>query len=148
MQPTEGNVKTSARNQFQGAIAAITKGAVNSEVTLKAAGGAEIVSIITNESVERLGLAVGKPAYALIKATWIVIGKNLDQAKLSTRNVLCGTVETVHDGAVNAEIILKLSGGETITAILTETSAHALGLAAGEPACAAFKASHVILAVD
>ncbi len=148
MQATEDNVKTSARNQFQGRIAAITKGAVNSEVTLKATGGAEIVAIITNESVERLGLAVGKPAYALVKATWIVIGKNLDQAKLSTRNVLCGTVETVHEGAVNAEVILKLTGGETLVGILTETSAHALGLAAGEPACAAFKASHVILAVD
>lgn len=148
MHATEDIVKTSARNQFQGSIAAITKGAVNSEVALKAAGGAEIVAIITNESVERLGLAVGKPAYALIKATWIVIGKNLDQARLSTRNVLCGTVESVQDGPVNAEVILKLPGGETLTAILTETSAHALGLAAGEPACAAFKASHVIVAVD
>jgi len=51
----------------------VKKGAVNSIVILEISGGDEIVSVITNESVERLGLAQGKPAYAMIKASNVMI---------------------------------------------------------------------------
>jgi molybdate transport system regulatory protein len=141
-------MKTSARNTFPGTISKIDKGAVNAEVHLKTAGGGEIVSIITNESVDRLGLKVGQRAYALVKASWIILGKELHTAKLSARNILCGTVDAVHNGAVNSEVIVKLAGGDVLTGIITEESSHALNLHEGEHVCAAFKASSVILAVD
>lgn len=141
-------MKTSARNTFQGTISKVAKGAVNAEVHLKTKAGGEIVSIITNESVNRLGLKEGQPAYALVKASWILLGKELHKVKLSTRNVLCGTVEGIHQGAVNSEVLLKLPGGDILTCIITEESTHSLDLHAGEHACAAFKASSVILAID
>lgn len=141
-------MKTSARNVFSGVITAVVKGAVNSEVVLTSAGGTEFVAIITNESVDHLALVPGKRAYAMVKASWIVFGKDLDKSKLSTRNILQGNVEAIHDGAVNAEVILKLPGGETVVGILTRASVERLGFKPGEPACAVFKASHVILAVD
>ena len=51
----------------------VTKGAVNSEVTLELPGGTQIVSIITNTSVASLGLKKGKEAYAVIKASSVMM---------------------------------------------------------------------------
>jgi molybdopterin-binding protein len=51
----------------------ITPGAVNSEIVLELPDGSEIVSIITKSSTERLGLVVGKDAYAMIKASNVMI---------------------------------------------------------------------------
>ncbi len=66
-------MKISARNQLKGKILKVTSGAVNSEVVLELAGGVQIVSIITNESVKTLGLAEGKEAYAVIKASSVMV---------------------------------------------------------------------------
>jgi len=65
-------IKTSARNLLAGTVKKITPGAVNTEVILEV-GGQEIVSIITNESVKSLGLAVGGKAYAMIKASHVIV---------------------------------------------------------------------------
>ena len=66
-------MKLSARNVLKGTVKQITPGAVNSEVVIELPGGQEIVSIITKSSVERLGLAVGGTAYAVIKASSVMI---------------------------------------------------------------------------
>lgn len=67
-------MKTSARNQLKGTVTRITHGAVNTEVVIGLPGGVEITSIITKASAESLGLAVGKEAYAVIKASNVMIG--------------------------------------------------------------------------
>lgn len=66
-------MKISARNIFKGKIKQIIPGAVNSEVILETSGGETIVSVITKESVERLKLKVGNEAYAVIKASNVLI---------------------------------------------------------------------------
>jgi molybdopterin-binding protein len=66
-------MKLSARNLLKGTIKKVTKGAVNSEVILELPGGIQVVSIITNASVDNLGLAEGKPAYAVIKASSVMV---------------------------------------------------------------------------
>jgi molybdopterin-binding protein len=66
-------MKLSARNILQGNVVQITKGAVNAEVIIELPGGSQLVSIITNSSVDALGLEVGKPAYAVIKASNIMV---------------------------------------------------------------------------
>jgi len=66
-------MKLSARNMLKGKIIQIVKGAINSEVTLELPGGARIVSVITNTSVASLGLKKGKEAYAVIKASSVMI---------------------------------------------------------------------------
>ena len=63
-----------ARNVLRGTGNKIVQGAVNSEVTLELAGGQEITAVITKASVERLKLAQGKTAYAVIKASDVMIG--------------------------------------------------------------------------
>jgi len=66
-------MKLSARNILKGKVVKIVPGAVNAEVTLQLPGGEQIVSIITNGSVESLGLKVGRDAYAVIKASSVMI---------------------------------------------------------------------------
>jgi molybdate transport system regulatory protein len=141
-------MKTSARNNFSGSITRLTKGAVNAEVQLTTDSGGQIVAIVTNSSVDNLGLAEGKKAYALVKASSVILGNDLHNVQMSTRNILCGIVSRVDEGAVNTEVVVQLPGGELLTAIITNSSAHSLGFRQGEHACAAFKASSVILAVD
>ncbi len=139
-------MKISARNTLAGTVTKVTKGAVNAEVDLSLKGGGNVVSIITNSSVDSLGLKEGKAAYAIIKASSVMIGK--EPGKVSARNVLSGTVAAVHDGAVDSEVTLKLSSGTELVAIITKESVHSLGLKAGESATAIIKASSVLVGVD
>ncbi len=67
-------MKLSARNMLKGKVKQIKPGVVNTEVVIELPGGAEIVSIITKESADKLGLAAGKEAYAIIKASNVMMG--------------------------------------------------------------------------
>ena len=66
-------MKLSARNVLKGKVVKLTEGAVNSEVILELPGGAQVVAIITKESAHSLGLSVGKAAYAVIKASSVMV---------------------------------------------------------------------------
>ena len=66
-------MKISARNVIKGKVKAINTGAVNSEIVIEIAGGAEVVSIITKSSAEALKLAAGKDVYAVIKASNVMV---------------------------------------------------------------------------
>jgi molybdopterin-binding protein len=66
-------MRISARNTLKGKVKHVQIGAVNTEVTVELPGGAEIVSIITKRSAEDLGIALGKPVYAVIKASSVMI---------------------------------------------------------------------------
>jgi molybdate transport system regulatory protein len=142
------SLRTSARNQLYGTVAAILRGEVNDEVSITLPGGQTVAAIVTHESTETLGLAVGAAAVALVKASSVVLVAGVDAAaRLSTRNRLAGAVGHVRRGAVNAEVTLDLPGGTVIAAVVTDASVDALGLATGAPATAVFKASSVILGV-
>jgi molybdopterin-binding protein len=67
-------MKLSARNQFKGKVVEIKEGAVNGTVKIDIGGGNVISSVITMTSIKELGLAVGKEAYAVIKASSVMIG--------------------------------------------------------------------------
>jgi len=66
-------MRTSARNQFQGTVREIAKGPVSTEIVIEVSTGIRVVAVISTRSAEALGLAVGKPAYALIKASNVIV---------------------------------------------------------------------------
>jgi molybdate transport system regulatory protein len=139
---------TSARNHLAGKVAHIATGAVNDEVELELSGGDRIVAIITHESLERMNLRPGDNAVALIKASSVIVARDDGVSmKLSARNQLKGTITRVEPGAVNAEVVIALSGGNSVAAIITNTSAIEMRLADGMAVTAIFKASSVILGV-
>jgi molybdopterin-binding protein len=67
-------MKISARNVLKGKVKEVKAGVVNSEVILEIASGVQIVAIITKESAQNLKLRKGKPVYAVIKASSVMIG--------------------------------------------------------------------------
>ncbi|MFA7343290.1 MAG: molybdopterin-binding protein [Terrimicrobiaceae bacterium] len=67
-------MKISAKNILKGTVKSLTVGSVNDEVVIELPGGTCITSIITRSSTESLGLAVGKPAYAVVKASSVMVG--------------------------------------------------------------------------
>ncbi len=138
----------SARNQFRGSVASIQTGAVNAEVIVNLPGGSQLAAIVTNSSVQALGLAAGKEVVALVKASSVLLMTEGAGLRLSARNCLAGTVTQVRDGAVNAEVALDLGGGTEVVAIVTRDSVAALGLRPGVAASAVIKASSVILGVQ
>ena len=140
-------MRTSARNALRGEISRITEGAVNSEVGLRIADGVELTAVLTRRSVADLGLAVGKPAIALIKSSFVLLAKG-EGLRTSARNQIPGRVTVRDDGAVSCEVSLDIGGGKTLTATITLESAEALDLAVGDPVTALIKASHLILAVE
>ncbi|WP_242538934.1 TOBE domain-containing protein [Trinickia acidisoli] len=151
-------MKTSARNQLYGTVSCVTRGSVNDEISLALPGGQMIVAVVTHESTETLGLVVGAPALALVKASWVMLvvddADAVQPLRLSARNQLRGVATQVTRGAVNTEVSLALDGATgsptdvdspVVTAVVTNESADTLGLAAGKRATAVFKASSVIL---
>jgi molybdopterin-binding protein len=67
-------MRISARNILKGKVVKVTRGAVNAEVVLELSGGTQVVSIITLSSVDSLGIKEGKEAYAVVKASNVMIG--------------------------------------------------------------------------
>ncbi len=132
-----------------GRLAAIREGIVDCEVVIRLDAQLELTAIVTRESAEALGLAVGKEVLAFVKASSIVLMVG-EGGRVSARNQFRGTVAHIHQGPVNSEVTLELPGGRhVITAVITGESVARLGLATGQPVTAVFKAPSVFLvAVD
>ena len=141
-------MKISARNILAGKIDQVTPGAVNTEVNLTLQGGEKIASIITGVSAEALGLKAGLDAYAIVKANEVIIGKGLEGARISARNVLAGKVTKLEDGAVNSEVTVTLTGGSVLVASITKSSVAALSLAIGDTVSDIIKASNIIIGIQ
>ena len=141
------NMKTSARNQWVGTVSGIRAGAVNDEVELTLAGGTRLAAIVTRESTQALDLRLQQTVVALVKASAVLVAVDVQDAKLSARNQLHGTVRSLTPGAVNAEVVIETADGVAIVAVITQAAVRELGLAPGVAATALVKASDVILAV-
>jgi molybdate transport system regulatory protein len=92
-------------------------------------------------------LAIGAEAFALVKASSIIVATSLDGARVSARNQLKGVVSRLVAGAVHADVSIALPGGGTLGATVTLESSDALGLKEGLEVVALFKASSVIVGV-
>jgi molybdate transport system regulatory protein len=140
-------MKASARNQLHGTVTGVEVGAVTVEVTVLLDGGGILVAALTRESANSLGIQPGTAVLALIKAPLVMVVKDYGGYRLSARNQLQGTVSRLTRGGVSAEVLIRLPGGQSIAAIITNGSVDALGLQEGDTATAVFKAGAVILGV-
>jgi molybdate transport system regulatory protein len=144
----EMRMKTSARNSFTGKVAAIRTGQVLSEVEVITPVGHHLVSVITNESLQNLGLALGSIATAIIKAPWIIIEKDADSTRTSARNRFRGKITKINAGQIVAEVIASLDDGTNLVTLITVPSLANLDLKVGDTAWFLCKAFSVILNVD
>lgn len=75
-------MRISARNRLKGTIVEVTKGATTAHVRIDI-GGSVVTSSITNEAVDELGLAVGGQAYAVVKASDVMVAVEDDATEPS-----------------------------------------------------------------
>jgi molybdopterin-binding protein len=68
-------MKLSARNQLKGKVVEVRKGQTTSHVRIDIGGGVVVMASITNEAVDDLGLKTGDEAWAVIKASDVMVGK-------------------------------------------------------------------------
>lgn len=137
-------MQISARNQIIGTIEKISLGAVNAEIQMKLKSGKSIVSIITNSSVENLGLAINDEVVAVIKSSNVLLSTQTN-LKLSARNSLNGNIEEIIIGSVNAEVVVNIGNEDKIVAIVTINSIENMGLKVGASVDVIIKASDIMI---
>ena len=141
-------MKTSARNVFVGQISAIRDGQILNEIELTTASGLKIVSVITTDSFEALGLDLGMTVIATVKAPWVVLVKEDKKLATSARNKFCGTISKINKGKIAVDVVVDLADGTKITSLITDESASSLALQVGDTICALVKAFSVILSLE
>ena len=137
-------MKLSARNQFAGKVAKVEEGAVNGIVTIDVKG-TPITATISMNAIKELGLAEGKDAVAVIKATEVMVVTG--DVTLSARNKFAGKVAAVEKGAVNDIVKIDTALG-TVSATISDSAVAELGLEAGKDAVAVVKATSVMIGVE
>ncbi|MCO6049819.1 TOBE domain-containing protein [Mesorhizobium sp. RP14(2022)] len=66
-------MKLSARNTIPGTVTKVAKGATTAHVAIEIGNGVVVTASITNEAVDELGLKVGEKAYAVVKASDVMV---------------------------------------------------------------------------
>ena len=116
-------------------------------VVLRLAGARPQPSAWELLSLRSLGIAVGKPAVAVVKASAITLLPPASPYRFTARNQLAGTVANVAKGAINSQVVIALKGGSSLSAVVTNDAIGELDLKVGAPITALFKAGQVLLGV-
>lgn len=142
--------RSSARNRFSGAVSRVVAGPVVASVEITSLGGFRVTSVVTRESVERLGIRPGVLATADIKAPWVQLCAGEAEPRSSAENRYPAVVRRILTGEgqgdpVSAEVMAELSDGTRLAAVVTLESVRRLGIGVGSPVWASFGAFSVIL---
>lgn len=143
----ETSLKTSARNTFVGEVTTVRHGDILSEVEVTTAADTVLAAIITNESMEHLGIVPGKTVTAMVKAPWVLVEAPTAGApgQPARRNHFVARIGEVRQGEVASEIMARTGDGALLCALLSSRSWQELGLAVGDLAVFRFKTFSVIL---
>jgi molybdate transport system regulatory protein len=144
----EASRKTSARNIFFGKIASIRRGDIQALVTLITIGGHTLSTVITNDSLKRLGLVTGRLIAAEVKAPWVVLHRGQKDPACSAENRFNGVVAGIARGRINTEYAVRIDDGTELCAVVAAPGARRLAIDEGDRVWAVFNAFSVVLHVD
>ncbi|MFT7824313.1 MAG: TOBE domain-containing protein [Sulfurimonas sp.] len=137
------SMQISARNQLSGKIKKIDRGMVNAQLSVQLKSGNMLLSVITNNAVETLGLEEGQEITAFFKSTSVLLGRG--KMQISAQNRFEGIVESVQKGKVNAEVVVKVGDLDRIVAVVTKESVEELGAVPGSIICAVIKSTDIMI---
>ncbi|BDD85671.1 integrase [Desulfofustis limnaeus] len=144
----ESGRKTSARNRFIGKVSNIIRGDIQSQVELSTVDNHSITAVITNGSIDHLGLCQGRLVTAEIKAPLVILLNGDVAPSSSAENLFYGIISKVSEGMINTEYVVQISETTELCAIVSSKSTLALGLHQGDPVWAVFNCFSVVLQVD
>lgn len=139
---------SSARNVFWGKIQTIRRGDIQSLVTLVTPGGHRIITMITNNSLERLGLHEGKLTAAEVKAPWVLVQQGEKNPECSAENMFQGVITRMTRGEVSTEYVIRIADGTELCAMASTESSVRLGLREKNRVWALFTCFSVVLHTD
>ena len=142
------SMRISAKNVFSGTICEIIRDISVAQVVLKLKSGHHITAVVSNDSVDALNLAVGVSAYALVKASSVMIATDTAHLTISAKNLIRGRITKITESAVLGEITLEIGAGQTITATITDNSVKRLKLKTDDDVWAVIKSTSVIIGVE
>ncbi|MFK3910935.1 molybdenum-dependent transcriptional regulator [Enterobacter cancerogenus] len=138
------SLQTSARNQWFGTVTARDNSQVQQHIEILLADGTtRLKAAITAQSGQRLGLEEGKEVLVLLKAPWVSMTRQLEQAK-EADNQLQGTISHIERGPEQCEVLMTLPDGQMLCA--TVPLHDAADLEEGAEVTAYFNADRVIIA--
>lgn len=140
--------KTSARNSFFGKITAIHPADIQAEVLLTTLDGHVISSVITLDSMRRLGLKTGRLATVEVKAPWVSLHKSESEPLCSAENRLPGIITSITRGRINTECVLRIGPETDLCVVSTTDSLRRLRLKEKDKVWAVFGSYATILRVD
>ncbi|MDW7772832.1 MAG: TOBE domain-containing protein [Desulfobulbaceae bacterium] len=139
---------SSARNVFWGKIQTIRRGDIQTLVVLVTITGHRIVTMITNNSLERLGLHEGKLTAAEIKAPWVIVQKGEDIPESSAENRFQGVITSMIRGKTSTEYVIRIDGGTELCAVASTESGMRMDLQEKSRVWALFNCFSVVLHID
>ncbi len=137
-------MQISARNQIQGNVESIASGSVNAKVDIKLKSGQVLVSVITKEAVENLGLKQGDSATAIFKSNTVMLAVS-GEMQLSTGNSIAGSISHITVGEVNAEVVVDIGHHDVVVAVITSDALKVMKIKEGSRVMAIIKSSDVML---
>lgn len=140
--------KTSARNAFFGKIQDIQRGDIQTRVDLATIDGHLITAVITNDSVTRLGLTIGRLITAEVKAPWVILQRGDPEPACSAENRFKGVLIQMTKGRINTECVVRISDATELCAIVSTEKIQDLGTSEGDIFWALFNSFSVVLHVD
>ena len=144
----ESRRKTSARNTFFGKIGSIRKGDIQSRVDVVTVGGDVVSTVITNNSLKRMGLKKGSLVTAEVKAPWLTVEKSPVAPVCTAENIFHGTVIQVVRGKLTTEFVVLIPDGTELCSLVTEESRRKLNIQQQDEVWVMFNTFAVILHVD
>lgn len=144
----ESGRKTSARNSFFGKIQNILRGDIQTRVEMTTIEGHSIITVITNDSVERLGLSQGRLVTAEVKAPLVILQGGDTEPVCSAENRFKGVLTKITRGKINTECVLRISDTAEICAVVSSTGSRRLELNEGDNVWVIFNCFSVVLHVD
>ncbi len=142
------NMQTAAGNQMLGTVMSIKQDGLFAEVVLELKGGDHVTALVTPQGVSNLALSKGHQAYAIIRASDVMLTHADTGLVFSTKNNFCGKVIKTQKGTINAQVTLQLKSGNIFQAVMTQETVTELDIKEGERVCCVFRATDVILAVE
>ncbi len=144
----ENRRTTSARNTFFGKIERILRGDIQAQVELVTIGGDLVTTMITNNSLERLGIKVGSLITAEVKAPWVILQKGQTKPSCSAENTFRGEVSRILRGKLTTEFTVRIRDGTELCSLVTEESRRKLGIKPKDKVWVVFNSFAVILRID
>jgi molybdate transport system regulatory protein len=146
--PDVQTANAAEHNSLRGKISAIASDALGAEIAVAVSDEITVISRASTDCLCASDFRVGGEANLSIDASSVVIAPGLEPPLLSARNCVRGVVRQCDIFPVTARIVLDIGDNRTLVACLTAHRAADLKLSPGDPACALFDDSHVIIAID